>query len=895
MTNQKDIAKKQAEIVGQLQQFPVGRTNSGGRAGGMVEVVVTNPLPGQPSVVQAKCANDCPPGEVQLLKADDGSYIALSPNAGKETSTATTRQITKKDPIVPKKDKEVWPGTVVFLYSRIQPNTVNLSNTGAAKDDETSYDLVRNVFSNPGFNNSNISSNNAYGIRRRLDKLGDYTTLENALNNILKADRLETPGGGGSGGGGGRGRDDSVIGSGSEDDVTIWYYIGDPTDALPDGRIFSVTGFSLHPANGNVVGSGPGFCMEVARGSYAVSCIFPHEIIGSGPLTFELSKMNPGLGGKIGYAGTINKWRAKDYLVKTPISYFRSIPPATEPYQTPVNFPSGETLNPNIDYWFFTNNNWFRYGWPDPQYIGCASTSWINIVAEDLNASYICGGSIDNDKWYWGGDADPNQAVLNKDNPSGFIGSEGMFLCWRGHVEHAGGAFAFMNDFKTYWGLTGSVTRLGSVNPYGCELPPEDGGSGYPVAPPGDASRYPIEASGRIGEIWLKICKEDMEPIDFKLPFEFNAIVERLKVIGGGSLQNGSNFENGKDMLKFETFGMAGGSNLTAEAFDLENPHGTLAIDSEYAYVNISYGAERDFEEPLALPIKPRVANLGFGTPKTGNYGSDNFYLRIPSLNPTFSSGIKVSGDPRDPVLDTDPRVVKDCFSCCQSYVILLPTKENPIPTIVASQKYKRGETIAITAASPDTQFDNKFLIADFRTEVYKTGTAEPGLKTEPKPYYATFGGLPALIQIVDYTPININSLAPLYYKNKDVWTFMDWVHWQFQEAPRAYNPLTTILPPGVRTRSNEVYGIIFDLDNKFGRHGRAESIMPSSVFSYSGSFANINSPTYGNYRGTAHYPLAISFKEQLIGNGLFENNQLVKWFRLTPASFPIFGQLKRN
>ena len=99
MTSQKDIAKKQAEIVGQLQQFPIGRTNSGGRAGGMVGVVVSNPLPGQPRVVQAKCANDCPPGSVQLLKVDDGSYVALSPNAAVKTSETTTRQVSKKESV----------------------------------------------------------------------------------------------------------------------------------------------------------------------------------------------------------------------------------------------------------------------------------------------------------------------------------------------------------------------------------------------------------------------------------------------------------------------------------------------------------------------------------------------------------------------------------------------------------------------------------------------------------------------------------------------------------------------------------------------------------------------------------------------------------------------------
>ena len=144
MTSQKDIAKKQAEIVGQLQQFPIGRTNSGGRAGGMVEVVVTNPLPGQPRVVQAKCANDCPPGEVQLLRADDGSYVALSRSAAQKTSETTTRQVSRKNPTIPKKDKEFWAVTSCLLYSKLEEIQEDFTDNIAT--DLTSYDAWQSVY-----------------------------------------------------------------------------------------------------------------------------------------------------------------------------------------------------------------------------------------------------------------------------------------------------------------------------------------------------------------------------------------------------------------------------------------------------------------------------------------------------------------------------------------------------------------------------------------------------------------------------------------------------------------------------------------------------------------------------------------------------------------------------
>ena len=52
--------------------------------------------------------------------------------------------------------------------------------------------------------------------------------------------------------------------------------------------------------------------------------------------------------------------------------------------------------------------------------------------------------------------------------------------------------------------------------------------------------------------------------------------------------------------------------------------------------------------------------------------------------------------------------------------------------------------------------------------------------------------------------------------------------------------------------------------------------------------------PAY-RYGSIAKYPLFISFKEQLIGNGIIKNGKLFKWFRVNTASFPLFGQIKRN
>ena len=893
MTNQKDIAKKQAEIVGQLQQFPIGRTNSGGRAGGIVEVVVTNPLPGQPRVVQAKCANDCPPGEVQLLRADNGSYVALSRSAAQKTSETTTRQVSRKNPTIPKKDKEFWAVTSCCLYTRMKGVTEKLTGNGAAQGiEETSWSSIR-AYSNatPG----TIAGGYAYGFAERLDDLGNYKSAEDALNNVLRPECLIVPTGGGSSG---AAKDNAVIGSGSAAEITIWFYIGNPADALTNGKIVKVTGPSSHPSNGTITESGPGYCMEVYRGSFAGSVIFPSESIGAGPLTQNLKQSFPELGGRIGYAGRIERWRGmQDYSTTASTSYFRSV---STPSQTPTSVPSWYIPDPNTNPWNYTNASWFQFGWPSPQYIGCASTSWINIEMAALNAATSCGASIANNQWYWGGDASPTRGVLDRGNPNGFIGTTGMFVCWRGHLDHASMAQSYFEDFRVYWGITGSVTKLGSSNPYGCEIP--GGGSGYPSPPPSDARRYLVEAYGRKAKVLLVCHKQDYDPIEIELPFQYAAVVEEMRVLGGGSLGVGTDFESGKNRKLINTYG-----NFYSydDPFSLDLIHGTLSIDADFAYIDIFYGGERLYEEPKTLPLFIQLASQGYGVPTVAGSGNEAIYGYHLGHSPVdygnIPGGLYPSGWYATPVQtgEQHPRFVKDCWSRCQSYKIRLPTKDDKTLTIVESHKYKRGETIAITANNPDNEFNNKFLIRDYRTDGSPTNLI---LKT-PNSDFASFGGLPALTQqqyIVGGTGYYTNNDIPIggiFYKNKQDWTRMDWIHYQLQEMPRQYNPLITVLPVGVSTRVNGLSfaNVIYDLDKKFGRHGRAEKIMPTSSFGYAGTTNGGISPAYALTYSIGVEPLFISHKEQLIGNGLIKNGVLTKWYRITTSSFPVHGQLLRN
>lgn len=877
MTNQKDIAKKQAEIVGQLQQFPIGRTNSGGRAGGMVEVVVTNPLPGQPRVVQAKCANDCAPGEVQLMRVDDGSYVALSPTAAVKTSETTTRQVSKKEAVKPKKDEDIWPCTVAFLYNRIKPNTEDLTDNGAT--DITSYDFLEPVYS---------GTVRCEGYTQRFDELGDFETAEKALLNDYKDNRNLKPGQGATGGA----ADNAAWGSGSADAVRVWFYIGDLANlasVATTGKIIEVSGTPQHLSSGNIKDSGPGYCLVINSG-FISSAIFPDEQMGNGSLTKELSKSFPGLGGRIGYWGGIARWGGEiDFT--SGVSYFRHAPFATEPVQTPTSFPDSYILGTSQDPWLQTHSNWFKFGWgttSNPMYIGCIVSSHVNVETSAITA-LSCGAAIPPESWYWGGDTAPYSAVLDKYRYGWNGRNDVMYVCWEGHRDNIDLAQGFFEAFRAYWGLPGSVTKLATCGRYGCPVPTPGGGTGYPPAPP-PPPRFIIKSIGRKAETWLKVCRQNDPPLEIKLPFEFAAVVERQEIVGGASyLYNVElNFRN----VVF-TYGSHGYQTQL-----LENPHATLSIDEEFAYINISYGAERIWENPLSYPIKLK---------KEGNGVSRNVGEKPNIYNSIIGEYIFGSFGTN---WQTEPLVEKDCFSYCQTYKVKLPTADDKSLTIVENQRYRRGELITLTTNSPDTEFDQKFLIVDFKTERFENIPPPPGASitdeiarwTNPSPDHASFGGLPALIQFPLSNSYDVAAerhipvqYMPKFYKSQASWTKMDWVHFQLQEKPRLFLPIDEILPPQVFVspdNTNHPVDVIFDLDGMFGRGARAEKISHPSAFGSASSYTQgYTTVGYLQYQ----YPLFLSFKEQVIGNGLLKNGQLTNWYRVATSSFPIMNQVKRN
>lgn len=789
--------------------------------------------------------------------------------------------ISKPEAKPPTEEPDIWPVTSCFLYSKLKEIQEDFTDNIAT--DLTSYDAWQGVFVT-----GSATSERVILFTQRSDTMGDYETADDALSNNLKEDRKLKPGNTGAGSGGAS--DDAAWGAKSPDARIIWYCIGDPVNILPNGKIFKVTGPSIHPSGGNDPTSGPGFVMQV-YGSFIASAIFPHEDMGKGPLTKKLKQSFPDLGGKIGYAGLIERWRGQqDYASSSGVYYFRETPLANESPQTPVSFPPGYvpgSTNP----WLATGIDWFQFGWPDPQYIGCASTSWINAESSAFTG-LECGGTIPNDKWYWGGDATPNYGRIDKDNSSGYINPSGMFVCWQGHKDNAGLAMSFFQAFREYWGIPGTVTVLGSVNPFGCGVG-DPGGGGYPPPPPG-LRRFLVTQLGRKAEIWLKVCEKDYPPIELKLPFEFAALIEKFVIQGSPPI----NTFPGNQQSAFVTLANNFGIGYT---LSLECPHATMSVDGKFIYIDILYGAERVWENPLSKPIPCKLSNLG-----TGDFTGITWY-RQPGYKENGNTYI--IGQYKLPnIVEIAPRYKADYFTYCQSYKIALPTSiTDRTLTIIGSQRYRRGETIQLTAPSPDNEFNNKFLIYDFRTNKLEDLRLPPGagMSTDfaswqtPNPEYASFGGLPALLQI-KFPGGSIPSLAYFnaiekFYKPQSTWTDMDRIHFELLEAPETFYPFNTVLPAGIFTapNTNFYHHVRFMLDGKFGRGSRAESIDRASTFGYQNQAA----PTFASYSATGGgFLLYTSFKEQLIGSGIKNNQGLVtKWNRISTYSFPIFGQLSRN
>jgi hypothetical protein len=798
--------------------------------------------------------------------------------------------IPKPEPKPPVEDEEFWPVISCFLYSRIKDTQERL--TGNFATNITSWDTAEIGYS--GSTRVNL-------FLQLPHNMGDYETGVKAVLNEVKEDRKLKPSGpSGSGGS----ADNAAWASGSPDAVIVWFFIGNPASmhsVAATNKIIKVEGRPAHPNAGSRQNFGPGFCLVVTQFLGNSACVFPSdETIGEGPLTKQLKASFPNLGGTIGYWGTIWRWGGEVDYTST-VNYARHAPYPNETVQTPTSYPEGYVPGGPLP-WYKINSEWFRFGWGtppgNPQKIAVTCSSHVNVNTSAINALSGCGGAVPPESWYWGANSSPYVAIIDGYGDYWDGRDDVTYVCWKGHKDNIGMAQSFFEAFRQYWGIPGTVTRLASCNPYGCGVETPGGGTDYPPAPTGPA-RYLLEAWGRKAEILLKCCWRKDLILEVKIPLEFAAVVERYIAPADISIGNigASNIKN-----TIQTFA-SGFPSSGSQRNCLENPHGTLGIDGEFAYVNISYGCERIWEEPLTKPIPTMLDNLGAAL-----FNSRKFY-REPGVKETLTTGIVgyVVGEYVPPTIaEILPRYKKDCFSYCLACKIKLPTEADKTLTIVETRVYRRGEPIAITAKSPDTEFDNKYLIHDFRTNRRENNPlpagSPAGFTFAPWQFasaeYASFGGLPALLQFPrqDFPIALTISNMPKFYKPQDTWSALDWVHFQLLEKPRLYDPTTEILPSGVKTASDTLsrpYNLIFDLDKRFGRNGRADKISNPALFSYSSDATPAPAVTFNRAHNSEL--LFISHKEQLIGNGLIENNKLTKWFRLTKSSFPIDGQFARD
>ena len=801
-------------------------------------------------------------------------------------------------------EEEIWPVTSCFLYSKLSETQVDFTDN--ITTDLTSYDAWQSVTVTGSATNERVVL-----FTQSSTTMGDYVTATDALTNNLKEDRKLKPGNTGAGSGGAA--DNAAWGANSPDAVIVWFYIGELENdsgatlaKAGNGQIFKVSGVSGYGGNINTE-QGPGLCMEMYRqGSISVG-LYPINQIGREPLTQYLSRSFPDLGGRIGYWGSIYKWHGMDdyttggdrttFLYRYywdgggPSGGVLSVAARGETPQSPTSVPPDwQPGVSNYSPWTLEDAPWYRFGW-DNQRVSCMSAGAIVAVTSAITGSFGCGDTVPYDKWYWSGGIGSSAGALDK--RAYYSSADGMFVCWQGHRENIGMATSFFEAFRTYWGIPGGVKVLRSVNPFGCGTGDPGSGGSYPPPPPG-LRRFLVKQLGRKAGIWLKVREKDYPPIELKLPFEFAALVEKLIIQDAPAL-------NGWTNNQANWFATAGSNFGGGSTFSLECPHATMSTDGKFVYIDILYGGEREWEIPLSKPIPCKLSNLGNGD-LTG-------YTWYRQLARKESYAFIVGQYSRSPITsEISPRYKADYFTYCQSYKIALPTSaKDRTLTIVGSQRYKRGETIQLTAPSPDNEFNNKFLIYDFRTDKQEDLLLPSGITGSgsnfatwqaPNPEYASFGGLPALLQL-SHPGYSIPSFAYFnaiekYYKPQSVWTDIDKIHFHLLEAPETFYPLNTVLPVGEFTaiNTNQSHHIRFLLDGKFNRGSRASSISLPSGFAY----ANGQAPTYSSYSNYGRFLLHTSFKEQLIGSGIKNSEGLVtKWNRLSTSSFPIFGQIKRN
>lgn len=831
----------------------------------------------------------------------------------------------------PVKDPDIWPVTSCFLYSRIKSIEEDLTDNLAT--DLTSYDAYQSwETQNPLYDPTKSikwNDRNAPRIKnsffvQRADTLGDYETAEDALTNKLKADRTFTPPAGSDDGGA---ADNSAWGEGSENAVTAWFYIGDMTGWAPVER-------NIFYARGNGYGSwsGPNYeppyiegplspCMTMYQvGAGAIEALYASLTFGEEPLSKYLKSSSfSNLGGKIGYWGGVRQWHGMqdvgDYGKYTRAYGVNDANGYREPTSQPPDYPGINYPAPPIVPWSFEDINWYRFGWPKYSSIGSGEIL-LNCSSEPGNirvynygidpfssaAEFECGGDILGENWSGYRLGTHSTPWMQEGNPSQ---KSGMFVCWQGDLANLGLASSFCSALQAYFDIDngmGGVTLLGSCNPYGCKGPPGTPGNGYPKAPL--AQRVVAKQFGHKAEIRLKVCDKEKPPIELKLPFEFAAVVTKW-VAQNGTLSNGQT----------TILTLATATTQAKPVNACERPHATMAVDKDFVYIDILYGGEREWATPQIRPVPTRLSQSGSGTVKpSDSLNSVNRVLGMKEESPKML----IVEEYNESGKELYARYKADYFTYCQSFKIALPNPSNDNQlTIVESRRYQRGQVIQITEKSPDNEFNNKFLICDFRTDM-KEEELEPtsptwdteglySISSIPNPDYASFGGLPALLQgrkpaggFLGNVNANLDeslaffNVVPKFYKPQSVWTDMDKIHFQLQESPRMIWPGNTVLPPGEFVRTSYLYNgdvILFDDNGKFGKHGRASAITSANMFRSS----DVQAPQYGETESQS-FLLFTSFKEQLIGNGLKNDAGLViKWNRLSTSSFPIFGQLPRK
>lgn len=469
-------------------------------------------------------------------------------------------------------------------------------------------------------------------------------------------------------------------------------------------------------------------------------------------------------------------------------------------------------------------------------------------------ALLACGSTINTDSWYL---AQPHKwQSYFPNSPGSTEPSKSGFFAVQCDINQKNVVEAFLNQVLDYWEIPGTLEFVRGCTAGGCNL--DENGTEYPPSPPDPVNPvYSARFKGRYSEVFLNYQSKG-EVKELKLPIEFPTRATKVQLIPPAPV------EHYHANIPIVDGWRATEQPLVSEAFT-----GRLSMDKDNIYVSILYGTIRDWEIGKPLPN-----DVGVGE----EFGDLKDYIRwFPQRqkNPLIGDGFLVYGgfdgiDKARPLIDRW-KYCKTFVVNKKSFTITSETLKTYPEPLVDTNQFIIDYTILKQQKTPRYLNYANGVGASSRLSLIQLDALDYGFTGNPVCYPQIAGTIKGewFVNDSDNRQFPIETI-PDFLKPQTLWNQKDWLFWNLLEKPR--KPLT-----------NTSY-FRFELENKFGGHGRS-SIVPERFFIILESHPISGwRPTSENYFGE------VVESERFRGSPVLNTeNKIVKWLRISPCSYPYF------